>query len=175
MAPAVLSELGSIASIVGLPLSLIALVFAIYHLLRLRGETRAAREAAEEAQRLLRRETTGADLVRLSERIQGVIDAYQSGDRERALERLSGIISLFIEIRRYHPNLSHEHRSQIQEAIRILANLQSELETFEGEIPLKIIGQSNDSLTHLQSTLLVELEDLLELKNHSFSRAREYK
>ena len=157
-----LGEAGSIASIVGFPVSLIALVFAIYHLLRLRGETRAARDAAEEAQRLLRRETTGANLIRLSERIQGVIDAYRSGNRELSLERLAGIRSLFFEIRRYHPNLSREHRSEIQKAIRTLTNLQSELETLEGEIPLEIRGKSNDSLTHLQSTLLVELEDLLE-------------
>jgi hypothetical protein len=91
----VLTEIGSIASIVGLPLSLIALGFAIYHLMNLRGETRAAREAAEEAQRLIKRETTGTDLTRLNARIQGLIDLLRTNDRERALERFPEIRNLF--------------------------------------------------------------------------------
>jgi hypothetical protein len=124
----VLTEIGSIASIVGLPLSLIALGFAIYHLMNLRGETRAAREAAEEAQRLIKRETTGTDLTRLNARIQGLIDLLRTNDRERALERFPEIRNLFIDIRRHHPNLTPEHRSQIQESIASLGRMQSELE-----------------------------------------------
>jgi hypothetical protein len=157
-----LSDAGSIASIASLPVSAIALIFAIYQIIKLRGETRAARDAAEEARRLIKRETTSTDLTRLNERIQGLIDLYRTGERHRALERFAAIINLFIEIRRSHPNLSQDHRSQIQESITILRSMQGELETLETEITPDIRGKSNDALTRLQTTLLIELEDLLE-------------
>ena len=156
-----LNELGSIASIVGLPLSLIALVFAIYHLLRLRGETRAAKEAAQEAQRLVMRETTGTDLTRLSERIQGLIGLMRSGDRERALERFPDIRNLFVDIRRNHPNVSPEHRSQIQKALNDLRYMQNVLESSEGVIPIDSRAEFIDKLIETQNTLLLDLGDWL--------------
>ena len=156
-----LNELGSIASIVGLPLSLIALVFAIYHLLRLRGETRAAREAAQEAQRLVMRETTGTDLTRLSERIQGLIGLMRSGDRERALERFPDIRNLFVDIRRNHPNVSPEHRSQIQKALNDLRYMQNVLESSAGVIPIDSRAEFIDKLIETQNTLLLDLGDWL--------------
>ena len=156
-----LNELGSIASIVGLPLSLIALVFAIYHLLRLRGETRAAREAAQEAQRLVMRETTGTDLTRLSERIQGLIGLMRSGDRERALERFPDIRNLFVDIRRNHPNVSPEHRSQIQKTLNDLRYMQNVLESSEGVIPIDSRAEFIDKLIETQNTLLLDLGDWL--------------
>ena len=157
-----LSELGSIASIVGLPLSLIALVFAIYHLLRLRGETRAAREAAEETQRIISRETTVTDLIRLNERIQGLIDLLRTGDRERALERFPEIRNLFTDIRRRHPNLDLDHRSQIQDAVTTLRDIQINLESIVGEVPSDLRTKQISELTGFQFRLLVELEDRLE-------------
>ena len=157
-----LSELGSIASIVGLPLSLIALVFAIYHLLRLRGETRAAREAAEETRRIISRETTVTDLIRLNERIQGLIDLLRTGDREQALERFPEIRNLFTDIRRRHPNLGIDHRSQIQDAVTTLRDIQLNLETIVGEVPSDLRTKQISELTGFQFRLLVELEDRLE-------------
>ena len=156
-----LSELGSIASIVGLPLSLIALVFAIYHLINLRGETRAAREASEETQRLIRRDTTSTDLTRLSERIQGLIDLICVGDRERALERFPQIRDLFIDVRRNHPDLTTEHRIQIQEAINSLRYMQIDLEGLEGEIQIESRATLIDKLIETQTTLLLDVEDWL--------------
>ena len=157
-----LENAGNVASIAGALVSGIALAIAIYHIIKLRGEARAAKNAAEEARRLLKRETTSTDLARLNERIQGLIDLYRTGERDRALERFTGIISLFIEIRRSHPSLSQEYRSQIQETITMLRNMQSELESADSEITLDVRGRSNNALTHLQTSLLIELEDLLE-------------
>ena len=156
-----LNELGSIASMVGLPLSFIALVFAIYHLLRLRGETRAAREAAEETQALLHRDLTLADLIRINERIQGLIDLLRTSDRERALERFPEIRNLFMDIRRRHPNLDIDHRSQIQEANTTLWDIQINLETIAGEVPSELRAKLISELTGLQVNLLLELEDRL--------------
>ena len=69
-----LAEIGSLASIAGLLVALLGLGFALLQLSRLRGETRAARQAAEETRRLLRRDLAGTDLTRLAERIQGLME-----------------------------------------------------------------------------------------------------
>lgn len=160
--PAVLGELGSIASVVGLPLSLIALVFAIYHLLRLRGETRAARDASRETQRLMRRESAGTDLTRLNERLLGLMELHRSGDRIRALERYPELRGLLREIRRQHPGLSEDHRRKVQNAMTMLGRIQGELEALLGDIPPDLAASLNQRLLRLQDTLLVELEDHLE-------------
>lgn len=157
-----LSELGSIASIVGLPLSLIALVFAIYHLLRLRGETRAAREAAEETQMLMRRESASTDLARVNERLQELIELQRRGNREQALNSYREIRNLLREVRRQHPNLSQDHRRRVQNSMTMLGRMQGELETLEGDIPLDVANRLNRRILRLQDTLLVELEDYLE-------------
>ena len=157
-----LSEIGSIASVVGVLVSLLGLGFALLQLRKLRGETRAAREASEETRRLLRRDLTGTDLTRLSERIQGLIELHRSGDRARALDRYPEIRGLFIDIQRQHPNLSEEHRRQIQSAVNIITNMQLEVEGLGGDIPQEIGRRFNGDLVRFQAALLVELEDFLE-------------
>jgi hypothetical protein len=57
-----LGDAGSIASIVGVVVSLVGLGFAIWQLARLRGETRAAREAAEETRQSVRRDLAMSDI-----------------------------------------------------------------------------------------------------------------
>ena len=156
-----LGEVGSVASIAGLLVALLGLGFALLQLSRLRGETRAARDAAEETRRLLRRDLAGTDLTRLNERIQGLMEMHRSGDRGRALDRYPEVRRLFLEIRRNHPNLSPEHRHQLQEAVATLRNMQGALERLEGTIPQPLIADFNSILLLLQSELLVELEDLL--------------
>lgn len=156
-----LGEVGSVASIAGLLVALLGLGFALLQLSRLRGETRAVRDAAEETRRLLRRDLAGTDLTRLNERIQGLVEMHRSGDRGRALDRYPEIQRLLIEIRRQHPNLTEEYRDRIQEAIATLRDMQSELERLEGNIPQPAIANFNSALLLLQSELLVELEDLL--------------
>ena len=156
-----LGEVGSLASIVGLLVALGGLGIALWQLSRLRGETRAAREAAEETRRLLRRDLAGTDLTRLNERIQGLMEMHRNGDRGRALDRYPEIQRLLIAIRRQHPNLSPEHRHQLQEAVATLRNMQGALERLEGNLPQPLIADFNGILLLLQSELLVELEDLL--------------
>lgn len=156
-----LGEAGSIASIAGLLVSLSGLGFALLQLSRLRGEARAARDAAEETRQLLRRDSAGTDLTRLGERIQGLIEIHRSGDRARALDRYPEIYRLLIAIRRNHPNLDGEHRRRLQRAIARLQNMQGEMEGQESGISLEQVQRFNRTLNHLQSTLLAELEDRL--------------
>ncbi len=157
-----LGEAGSIASLVGLLVSLSGLGFALLQLSRLRGETRAAREASEETRRLLRRDSAGSDLTRIGERIQGLIEIHRSGDRARALDRYPEIYRLLIAIRRNHPNLSEEHRHLLQNSVRLIQNMEDELEGTAVVITLEQVRRLNRTLNYLRSTLLVELADLLE-------------
>ena len=157
-----LAEIGSLASIAGLLVALLGLGFALLQLSRLRGETRAARQAAEETRRLLRRDLAGTDLTRLAERLQGLMEMHRSGDRARALDRYPEIQRLLIAIRRQHPNLSAEHRHSLQNAVNRLRNMQSELEGQAGNIRPEQVQRFNNRLTQIQLNLLVELEDLLE-------------
>ena len=158
-----LSEIGSIASVVGVLVSLLGLGFALLQLRKLRGETRAAREASEETRRLLSRDLVSTDLTRLNERIQGLIELHRSGDRRRALDRYPEIWDSLIRIRRRHPNLSEEHRRQIQNAVETITNMQRQSEELEGDaLPKEIISDFNVELLKLQSMLLAALEDELQ-------------
>ncbi len=157
-----LENAGNFASIAGALVSGIALAVAIYHIIKLRGEAHAARLAAEEAQRLIRRETTGTDITRLNERIQGLIYLLRNEDRERALERFPDIRNLFIDIRRHHPALTADHRSQIQDTITTLMDMQNELDASFGGIQIEVRTKIITDLTDFQTNLLVELEDRLE-------------
>ena len=155
----VLNELGSIASIVGLPLSLVALVFAIYHLLRLRGETRAAREAAEAAQQLLRRDLTIGDITRLRGRIRHLIDLNRRGDKVLSLSLCQDIQELFLDVQWRHPNLKDESRQEIHRALGFLVDWQSDLEDLIGDIPAEMVSRFNSRLNGLQIDVLVMLEN----------------
>ena len=157
-----LGEAGSIASIVGLPLSLLALLFALYQLARLRGEMRAARAAAEEARRLFQRDLAHTDMTRLRGHIRGLVELHRRRDRERSLDQYSEIRRMLREVRQRHPNLSDEQRRAILDVMAQLGEMQWELETLEGDMTAELVGRFNHCLGDLQMTLLVELEDRLE-------------
>ncbi len=63
---------GSVASLAGVVVSLVGLAIAIWHIMKLRGETRAARESSEETRRALERENAGINLARVNERIDAL-------------------------------------------------------------------------------------------------------
>jgi hypothetical protein len=79
-----LGDAGSVASLVGVMVSVGGLGFAIWQLTRLRGETRAAREASEATRRALGRELASTELARLHGRLQSLKEMHRSGDRLRA-------------------------------------------------------------------------------------------
>jgi hypothetical protein len=156
-----LSDAGSIASLVGVVISLGGLGFAIWQLLRLRGEARAAREAAAATERALRRRLASTELTRLGERIQSLIEAHRRGDRTAALAGYSEILELFLEIRRSHPALSEEHRVTIQRAITDIAEMERSVEKLGGDIPQELASSFNHTLRELQLSVIPQLEDQL--------------
>jgi hypothetical protein len=156
-----LADAGSVASIVGVVVSLGGLGFAIWQLTRLRGETRAAREAAAATERGLRRQLAGTALTRVGERIQSLIEAHRRADGTAALAGYSEIVGMFLEIRRSHPGLSEEHRVTMQTAITEIADMERVVETSGGEIPPELIGGFNQTLREFQISVIPQLEDQL--------------
>ena len=156
-----LTEAGSVASLVGVIVSLSGLGFAILQIWKLRGETRAAKEAAEAARQAIRRNLTITEITRLSERIQGLAELHRIGDRVRSLERYPEIRESFLEIRRQHTGLSEQHRESMMSAMYQIADMERRVESLEGAIPPELSVEFNSTLSTFQLTLLPELEDQL--------------
>jgi len=157
-----LGEAGSVASLLGVVVSLGGMGFAIWQLSRLRGETRAAREASEATRRAIGRELASTELTRLSERIQGLKEIHRIGDRLRALDLYSDIVGMLLEIRRRHPGLSSDQRIKIVQATTQIIEMERSVESLDAGIPQDTASQLNNILTGIQSTLLSELEDQLQ-------------
>lgn len=156
-----LGDAGSIASLVGVVVSIGGLGFAIWQLTRLRGETRAAQQAAAATERALRRQLTITELTRLGERIQSLIEVHRTGDRTGALAGYSEILELFLQIRRSHPGLSEGHRVMIQRAITELAEMERSVEGLDGDIPQQLSSSFNHTLREVHLSVIPRLEDQL--------------
>ena len=156
-----LGDAGSIASLAGVAVSLLGLSFAIVQLLKLRGETRVAREAAEATRGAIGRELASTELTRLSGRIDAVKELHRSRDRARSLAAYPEIRNLFLDIRRRHPGLSADDERSIFRAIAQIGDMETAIEVSQGEIAPDIIAEFNRILTGFQTELLPLLEDQL--------------
>ena len=157
-----LGDAGSIASMVGVVVSLVGLGFAILQIRKLRGETRAAREASEATRRAIGRELASTELTRLGERIDALKELHRSRDHRRCLTSYPEIRDLLLEIRRRHPGLSDRERANVLRATVQLSEMETALETLEGEMTSEIVGDFNAKLTDFQTGLLPRLEDQLQ-------------
>lgn len=157
-----LGEAGSIASIVGVAISLLGLGFAILQIIKLRGETRAAREAAEATRRAIGRELATTELTRLGGRIDALKELHRNRDRERSLAVYPEIRGLLLEIRRRHPGLSDPERANVIIAIGQIAEMERAIDVLQDEMTAETVGEFNSKLTGLQTELLIRLEDQLQ-------------
>lgn len=156
-----LSDSGSIASLIGVLVSLFGLGFAILQILKLRGETRAAREAAEETRRAVDRETTSISLARVNERIEGLKDLHRQGEWKRALDRYPEIRRMLINIRVRHPVMSEEKRAAIQNVVTSLGRMESNIERSRDSVSQTAAERFNRELYKSQLAL-TELESELQ-------------
>ena len=85
--------------------SLVGLGFAIVQLLKLRGETRAARDAAEATRKAIGRDLAMADLSRTHQRIEDIKQAHRTREWDRALSGYSDVRKALIQIRGRYPGL----------------------------------------------------------------------
>ena len=152
-----LDDAGSIASLAGLAVSLGGLAIAIWQIKKLRGETRAANEAAAETRRALQREVAGINLTRVNERIDGLKELHRRGEWDRALDRYTEIRRTLIDVRFRHPGLSEEQRETIATVVAGLRRIENAVESKRGIGSPERVEQLIRRLTQCQ-TSLAEIE-----------------
>ena len=153
-----LGTTGSIASLAGVVISLLGLGFAILQLRKLRGETRAARDAAEAAELAVRRDQTISNLASLREKIEGLKDAHRRGDRRGAFVGYRDVKSGLVHIELRHPDLTDGLREQIRYALSAITEMERYTDSIEGALPLEQISGFNHTLSYLDTELVTELE-----------------
>ena len=157
-----LGDAGSVASIVGVAISLLGLGFAILQIIKLRGETRAIKEATEATRRAIGRELTSTELTRLDGRINTLKELHRNKERERCLVVYPEIRGLLLEIRRRHPGLSDQEKANVSRAIAQIAEMERVIDMLQDEMTSETVGEFNSELTGLQTDLLIRLEDQLQ-------------
>ena len=153
-----LGTVGSIASLAGLAVSLLGLGFAILQLRKLRGETRAAREASESAEREIRRDQTISELVSLREKIEGLKDAHRRGDRRGAFIGYRDVKSGLVLIELRHPDLTDGLREQTRDALSAITEMERYTDSIEDALPLEQVSDFNQTLSELDTELVSELQ-----------------
>ena len=156
-----LGDAGSIASLAGLVVSLGGLAIAIWQIIKLRGETRAAAEASAETSRLFRREIAGLNLTRVNERIEALKELHRTSQWDRALDRHTEIRRTLIQVRVSHPGLSEEQRTILQSVIATLRRIENAVEREHTELQPERVGQFIRQLSDGQSSL-AEIESQLQ-------------
>jgi hypothetical protein len=154
----VFSGIGSAASLAGLLVSLLGLGFAILQLRKLRGETRAARDAAEAAERAVRRDLTISEVAALREKAQELKDAHRRGDRSTAFVCYRDVKSSLINIELRHPNLTDGLRQLIRTALSAITDMERYTDSIEGGLPLEQVSRFNNTLSDLDTELVTELQ-----------------
>ncbi len=152
------ADIGNSASIAGVVVSLLGLGFAILQLRKLRGETRAAKEASESAERAIRRDLTITELAALREKIQELKDIHRRGDKQRAFVYYGDITSSLSDIGLRHPNLTGSLRERIRNASSAITDMESFADSLEGNLPLEKVSEFNVALSGLETGLIPELQ-----------------
>lgn len=156
------SDIGSGASLAGVVISLLGLGFAILQIIKVRGEARAAREAAEAARAEIRRELTAAELTRLNDSMGELRQLhYISGAKSLVLTKYAEIDRALNEVYRRHPKLNREQRTQITQARIRVMQMNEEVLSFPGDIPVSSAQEFNTHLADYQTELLSALSDAL--------------
>lgn len=153
-----LGTIGSIASLAGLVIALLGLGFAILQLRKLRGETRAAREASESAERAIRRDLTLSELASLRENIQELKDAHRRGDRDRAFTGYRDVKSGLTNIELRHPTLTDDLLERIWSALSAITEMERYTDGIEGALPLERVSEFNNILSNLETVLVTEIQ-----------------
>ena len=154
-----LGTIGSLASIAGSVISLLGLGFAILQLHKLRGETSAARDAAEAAERAIRRDSAMTDLALLYEKMQALKDVHRNGDKTSALFYYRDIMAGLLNVQRHHPNLTVDLQDRILAALADIGDMERTVGRFGGNFSPERAGEFNDNLLDIQSKLIPDLQN----------------
>ena len=152
-----LGTVGSIASLVGVVVSLLGLGFAILQLRKLRGETRAAKSAAQRAEQAVRRDLTVSELASLHEKVRELKDAHRRGDKNRAYGYYRDITTSLFDIEIRHPNLSDDLVEWMRSALSSIADMERFADNLEDGFPREKISEFNFILSGIEMRLIPEL------------------
>lgn len=152
-----LADIGSVASLVGVAVSLLGFGFAILQLRGLRGETRAAQQAAEETRQAVARDLVIADVSRIWGQIQALKEVHRVGDWGRALFLYPEIRQGLIHIRSRYPDLPDADSDRIRGGVALLDRMEQAIDSADRDVLQERVSEFNGRLTQIQ-TILDELE-----------------
>jgi len=155
-----LGDAASIASLVGVVVSLLGLGFAIWQLARLRGETRASREASEATRRAVARELTISDLGRTFEHVEAVKQALREQQWSRSLSYFPMIRRALVSIKYKDPHLSEYQENRLQAAVEFLEQVEHTIDMSRDNLSIEAIHEFIQGLIELQTTV-AEIESKL--------------
>ena len=155
-----LGNVGSIASLVGVVVSLVGLGFAILQIRKLRGETRAAREASEDTRRAIGRDLAIGDVSRTFEQVEVVKQALRERQWSRSLSLLPSVRRALISIRYRNPRLVQPQADKLQVAVGFLEHVEHSIDVNREGMADEAIDGFIQGLISLQTTI-AELESNL--------------
>ena len=126
MADWLIGNWGSLASALGLLVSIIGFSIAVYQTMRSRKAAEAAERAVIETKEGLAKNDATVDLATASERIGELRRIFrQDGvDSDRAFDIVSNIRRMLSDISVQHPNLNEDDRRNLQEAANTLGRIE---------------------------------------------------
>ena len=114
---------GTLASAVGLLVSIVGFLFAIRQIVRSRKAAEAAERAVLETKKALARNLTNEALLRASQQIDFVKNLHLDREWRRAIDRYPEIRHGLAAVQSQYSGLSDEEKSTIQNTIMELAKL----------------------------------------------------
>ena len=124
---------GSIASTLGLVVSIVGFSIAVAQTIRSRKAAEAAEEAVQETRRSLSKNVAIVDLTTASERIQELrrIVRRGHGEKDRTFDKFYGIRVMLSDISSQHPDLGEDDRKSLQESADSLGQIERRVSNLE--------------------------------------------
>ena len=155
--PDPLSAWGNIASVFGLIVSVVGFVWTIVGVRRSKQAAQAARAAADRASKEIFRASAMVELGAATASLEEIKRLQRDGSWPGLLDRYSTLRATLISIRASRADLGDEHRTEIQNAITYLRQIENSVERAlaKGQQPsaVKLNAVISDQLDRLSEVL----------------------
>lgn len=121
---------GDWSSLIGVMVGLAGFGFTIFLLFKSKSASEAARAAAENAVREMRRTLTLTDITATIQIAKEIRRLQRAGQWDVTLERYTELKTLIVRVREENPNFTTEERSAIQDIIAQIRSLENAIEKF---------------------------------------------
>ena len=144
---------GSLASALGLIVSLGGLIWAIRAAQGARTAAQAAEKAATETRRAIRRDLTIVDIERANARLEALKGQHRNRQWEVALAAYPEILNMLYDIRNRHPRLTDEWYNDMNWAVDRIYDIQDAVEQGRRSSLYPNAANLNRTLSQIQSRL----------------------